>query len=325
MNRSIIPFKAVCAAALLATMSSLGFAQSDYPSRPIKIVVPLPPGPIADVVPRIIAEKLAARWTQPVIIENRPGAALNIGAEAVARAEPDGYTLLATPPGPLVVSQHFFPKLAFDPRAFVPVSIMVNVPAVLVANPKVPVSTFAQLVAYAKSNPGKLSYGSPGTGNTPQLAMEMLMTTAGIQFLHVPYQGLAPALRDLLAGHVDVMIDNLGNVVEHIRDDRLKLVAASTEARLPQFPDVPTIAETFPGFIHMDWFALVAPAKTPPEIAAKLSRAIAEVLREPEIAKRMSELNVTPVGSSPGEAAALIKQESHRWQQVIAAAGLKAE
>jgi tripartite-type tricarboxylate transporter receptor subunit TctC len=325
MNRSIIPFKAIYVATLLSAISSVAFAQGDYPSRPIKIVVPLPPGPVADLVPRLIAEKLAARWGQPVIIENRPGAALNIGAEAVARAEPDGYTLLATPPGPLVVSQHFFPKLAFDPRTFVPVSIMVNVPAVLVANPKVPVSTFAQLVAYAKSNPGKLSYGSPGTGNTPQLAMEKLMATAGIRFLHVPYQGLAPAMRDLLAGHVDVMIDNLGNVVEHVKDDRLKLLAATTEARIPEFPNVPTVAETFPGVTHMDWFAVVAPAKTPPEIAAKLSQAIAEALKLPEIAKRMSELNVTPVGSSPAQAAALIKRESDRWQQVIAAAGLKAE
>jgi tripartite-type tricarboxylate transporter receptor subunit TctC len=325
MNNSIIPFKTICVAAFLSAMSSVGFTQSNYPSRPIKIVVPLPPGPVADLVPRLIAEKLAARWAQPVIIENRPGAALNIGAEAVARAEPDGYTLLATPPGPLVVSQHFFPKLAFDPRMFVPVSIMVNVPAVLVANPKVPVSTFAQLVAYAKSNPGKLSYGSPGTGNTPQLAMEKLMVTAGIRLLHVPYQGLAPALRDLLAGHVDVMIDNLGNVVEHIKDDRLKLIAATTDARLPQFPNVPTIAETFPGVTHMDWFAVVAPAKTPPEIATKISQAIAEVLKLPDIAKRINELNVTSVGSSPAEAAALIKQESDRWQQVIAAAGLKAE
>jgi tripartite-type tricarboxylate transporter receptor subunit TctC len=325
MNRTFISFRAISVAAFVSAMSSVAFAQSDYPSRPIKIVVPLPPGGVADIVPRLIAERLAARWAQPVIIENRPGAALNIGAEAVARAVPDGYTLLATPPGPLVVSQHFFPKLAFDPRTFVPVSIMVQVPTVLVANPKVPVSTFAELIAYAKSNPNRLSYGSPGTGNTPQLAMEKLMATAGIQFLHVPYQGLTPALRDLLAGHVDVMIDNLGNVLEHIKDDRLKLIAATTEARLSQFPNVPTIAETFPGFTHMDWFALVAPAKTSPEIVAKLSQAIAEVLRLPDIARRMSELNVTPIGSTPAEAAALIEQESKRWQQVIAAAGLKAE
>ncbi|MDX6385328.1 MAG: hypothetical protein QOK48_2901 [Blastocatellia bacterium] len=325
MNYHTIRLKTICVAALLSAVSSVAFAQSDYPRRPIKIVVPLPPGPVADLVPRLIGERLATRWGQPVIIENRPGAALNIGAEAVARAEPDGYTLLATPPGPLVVSQHFFPKLAFDPTIFVPISILVKVPAVLVANPKVPVSTLAQLVAYAKSNPNKLSYGSPGIGNTPQLAMEKLMATAGIRFLHVPYQGLAPALRDLLAGHIDVMIDNLGNVVEYIKDDRLRLVAATTETRLPQFPNVPTIAETFPGVTHMDWFAVVAPAKTPPEIAAKLSQAMAEILKLPDIAKRMSDLNVTPVGSSPAEAAALIKQESDHWQHVIAAAGLKAE
>ena len=318
--------RAICVAvALLASMSSVAFAQSDYPTRTIKIVVPLPPGPVADMLPRLIAEKLAAKWGQSVIIENRPGAALNLGAEAVARAQPDGYTLLATPPAPLVVSQHFYPKLAFDPGKFVPVSVLVKVPAVLVVNPKVAPSTFPQLIAYAKANPNKLTYGSPGIGNTPQLAMEKLMAAAGIRLLHVPYQGLAPAELDLLAGHIDVMIDNLGNVMEYIKDGRLKLIAATTEARIPQLPDVPTIAETLPGVTHSDWFAVVAPARTPPEIADKLSLAIAEVLRLPDIAKRMSEFYLIPVGGSPAEAAALIKQESERWQQVIAAAGLKAE
>ena len=162
------------------------------------------------------------------------------------------------------------------------------------------------------------------TGNTPQLAMEKLMTTAGIRFLHVPYQGLAPAMNDLLAGHIDVMIDNLGNVMEHIKSGRLKLLAATTEARIPELPDVPTVSETLPGVSFADWFAVVAPPKTPPEIAAKLSQAIVEIIKSPDIAKRMNEFYVTPVGSSPAETAALIKQESERWRQVIAAAGLKA-
>jgi tripartite-type tricarboxylate transporter receptor subunit TctC len=318
-------FLVACHFALVAAMGSAAMAETEYPTRTIKIVVPLPPGPVADVVPRVIAEKLSAKWGQPVIVENRPGAALNLGAEAVAKAVPDGYTLLATPPGPLVVSQHLFSRLAFDPAAFAPVSVMVQVPAVLIVNPKVPAATLAELITYAKANPGKLSYGSPGTGNTPQLAMERLMAAAGIKFLHVPYQGLAPALRDLLGGHVDVMIDNLGNVMEHIKDGRVKLIAATGEARIPQFPDVPTLAETLPGVTHGDWFALAAPPKTPPQIAEKLSKGIAEVLRLPDLAKRMSELYVTPVGSSPGEAAVLIKQESARWQQVIASAGVKIE
>jgi tripartite-type tricarboxylate transporter receptor subunit TctC len=194
-----------------------------------------------------------------------------------------------------------------------------------VVNPKVPAATLPELIAYAKANPGKLSYGSPGSGNTPQLAMEMLMARAGIRLLHVPYQGLAPALRDLLAGHVDVMIDNLGNVMEHIKGGRVKLIAVTTDARIPELPEVQTVAETLPGVVHSDWFAVVAPAKTPPMIATKLSGAIADVLREPEMTKRMNDLYLVPIGSSPDEGAALIKRESERWRQVIAAAGLKGE
>lgn len=311
------------AAALAAAMTTATSAQNGYPNRTIKIVVPLPPGPVADVLPRIIGEKLATKWGQPVVIENRPGAVQNLGAEAVAKAEPDGYTLLATPPGPLVVSQHFFPKLGFDPTAFVPVTVMVKVPAVIVVNPKVPVSTVQELIAYSKANPNTVTYGSPGAGSTPQLAMEKLTAAAGIRLVHVPYQGLAPAMNDLLAGHIDVMIDNLGNVMQHIKDGRLKLIAATTEARIPELPDVPTVSETLPGVTHSDWFAVVAPPKTPSEIATKLSEAIAEVLKSPDVAKRLDEFYLTPIGSSPAETAALIKQESERWRQVIAAAGIK--
>ena len=211
VNQSEVLSKVLFVATIiLAGLSTISFAQNDYPSRSIKIIVPLPPGPVADVLPRIIAQKLAARWGQPVIIENRPGASQNIGAEAVAKAEPDGYTLLATPPAPLVVSQHLFPQLGFDPTTFVPITVMVKVPAVLIVNPKVPASNLKELIAYAKASPSKLTYGSPGLGSTQQLAMEQIMTRAGIRFVHVPYKGLAPAMTDLLAGHIDVMIDNLG-------------------------------------------------------------------------------------------------------------------
>jgi tripartite-type tricarboxylate transporter receptor subunit TctC len=325
MKHSKTPLKVILvAAALIAANSTDVFAQGGYPSRTIKIIVPLPPGPVADVLPRVVAQKLAAKWGQAVIIENRPGASLNIGAEVVAKAEPDGYTLLATPPGPLVVNQHFFPNLGFDPTAFVPVTVMVKVPAVVVVNPGVPVSSLRELIAFAKANPGKLSYGSPGLGNTPQLAMEKLMSAAGIRFLHVPYQGLGPAMNDLLAGHIDVMIDNLGNVMQHVTGGRLKLIAATTETRIPELPDVPTVSETLPGVSFADWFAVVAPPKTPPEIVAKLSQAIVETIRAPDIAKRLDDLYLTPVGSSPAETAALIKKESELWRQTIAATGIKA-
>jgi tripartite-type tricarboxylate transporter receptor subunit TctC len=325
MKHSKTPLKVILVAAgLIAANSTDVFAQGGYPSRTIKIIVPLPPGPVADVLPRVVAQKLAAKWGQAVIIENRPGASLNIGAEVVAKAEPDGYTLLATPPGPLVVNQHFFPNLGFDPTAFVPVTVMVKVPAVVVVNPGVPVSSLRELIAFAKANPGKLSYGSPGLGNTPQLAMEKLMSAAGIRFLHVPYQGLGPAMNDLLAGHIDVMIDNLGNVMQHVTGGRLKLIAATTETRIPELPDVFTVSETLPGVSFADWFAVVAPPKTPPEIVAKLSQAIVETIRAPDIAKRLDDLYLTPVGSSPAETAALIKKESELWRQTIAATGIKA-
>lgn len=313
------------AAAVLASLTPLCLAESVYPTRAIKIIVPLPPGPVADALPRIVAQKLAAKWGQPVFIENRPGASQNLGAEAVAKAEPDGYTLLATPPGPLVVSQHFFPQLGFDPTTFVPITVMVKVPAVIVVNPEFPASNLKGLIAYAKANPNKVTYGSPGVGSTPQLAMEQLMAVAGIRLLHVPYKGLAPAMTDLLAGHIDVMIDNLGNVMQYIKAGKLKLIAATTELRIPELPDVATVAETLPGVTHADWFAIVAPPKTPPQIAATLAEAITEILRTPDVANRIKELYLTPVGSSPAETTFLIKQESERWRKLIAETGVSAE
>ncbi len=307
------------------TAVSAQTTQTNYPSRTIRVIVPLPPGPVADLVPRIIGDKLSSKWGQAVVIENRPGAGSNIGADAVARAEGDGYTLLATPPAPLVIAQHFYPNLPFDPTKFIPVSVVVKLPAVLVVNPKVPASSFPELVAYAKANPDKLSYGSPGLGQTPQLAMVKLMAAAGIQFQHVPYQGMAPASRDLLAGHIDIMIDNLGNVMDYIKGGQLKLIATTSDARLPQFPDVPTVAETLAGVTHTDWLAVVAPQKTPPAIAMKLSQSIAEILKLPDVAPRLEILQLTAVGSTPAEAAKMIAQESERWRQVIVAAGLKAQ
>lgn len=295
----------------------------DYPNRPVKVVVPVPPGPILDVLPRIVAEKLSLKWGRPVIIENRAGAAQNLGAEVVAKADPDGYTLLATPPGPLVSSQHLFSKLGFDPSAFVPITVLVKVLPVLVVNPKVPASNIQEFIAYAKANPGKITLGSPGVGSTPHLAGLQLMKAADVRFVHVPYQGMAPAMNDLVAGHIEVMIDNLGNVWPHVKEGKLRLLAVTTASRLPQVPNVPAISEMLPGYAHTDWFAFAAPPKTPSEIATKLSLAIAETLKLPDVAKRLDDYVVVPVGSSPAETAAFIKRESERWRQVIEAAGIK--
>jgi tripartite-type tricarboxylate transporter receptor subunit TctC len=315
----------LCAAISILPNVPAALAQAEYPTRTVKMVVPNPPGTSLDVIPRIVADRLAKVWNQPVIIENRPGAAQNIGAEAVAKAEPDGYTLLVSPPGPLAVSQWFFPKLAFNPAEFVPVTVMVTLPAILVVNPKLPVASVQELIAYAKDNPNKITYGSPGTGSTPQLAMEDLTRAGGVHFTHVPYQGMGPAERDLVAGNIDAMIDIVGNALPFIRDGKMKAIAITTDKRVPELPGVATVAEQFPGFIHAEWFAIVAPPQTPEAIAAKISRSIADTLRTPEVATRLQELVVTPVGSTPTETAALIQRERERLRQAIMLAGLKAQ
>ena len=312
----------IAGAAALAAASCIARAQS-YPNRPIRIIVPLPPGATADTLPRIIGQKLTAKWGQPIIIENRPGAAQNLGAEMVAKAEPDGYTLLATPQGPLTISQHLYPRLGFVPGAFVPITIIAALPYVLVTDATAPISSLDELIAFAKTHPDKLNYASPGIGSSNQIAMEWLKELADIHLAHVPYRGAAPALSDLLAGHVDIMFDNAGNVVSLIKEGRLKALAVSAKTRMAELPDVPAIAERFPQFVAMSWFAVVAPPKTPAKIASQLSDAMVEALRMPDVAKRVSELSAAVVATTPAETAAYLRKETEQWGRVIASAGIK--
>src|SRR4051812_4380252 len=244
ISRRVV-LRASLAAACGAGAARPAAAQA-YPSRPIRIIVPLPPGATADTLPRLIGEKLTAKWGQPVIIENRPGAAQNLGAEMVAKAEPDGYTLLATPQGPLTISPYLYHRLGFDPAAFVPITIMASLPYVLVTHPGSPIVSLEALVAYAKAHPDKLNYASPGAGSSNQLAMEWLKSLAEIGLTHVPYRGAAPALTDLLAGHVDIMFDNAGNVVQLIKDGRLKALAVSAKARMADLPTSRQSRNAFP-------------------------------------------------------------------------------
>ena len=309
---------------LLFASPTLASAQT-YPTRPIRIVVPLPPGSNGDLMPRILGRHLATKLGQPVVIENRSGAAQNLGAEYVSRSEPDGYTLLATPQGPLVISPSFVPNLPFDPSQFVPVTIMAKLPYILVVHPKVPASNFAEFIAYARANPNKLNDASPSTGTGPHLTGEMLKLAAGIKMTHVPYSGMAPALNDLLAGHVDMMFDNLGNSLPLVRERKLKGLAVTGDKRAPELPDLPAIAETYPEVQATSWFAIVAPPKTPPAIAAKLSQAFAEILRDPEIERRWREMTLTPVGGTPKEIGAFFKVETARWRKVIVSGGIKPE
>jgi len=309
-------------AAAVPALARLARAQA-YPDRPIKIVVPLPPGATADTLPRIIGAKLTAKWGQPVLIENRPGAAQNLGAEMVARAEPDGYTLLATPQGPLTISRYLYPRLGFDADAFVPITIMAALSYVLVTHPAAPIATLDALIAFAKAHPDKLNYASPGVGSSNQIAMEWFKGLADIRLTHVPYRGAAPALTDLLAGNVDVMFDNAGNVMSLIKDGRLKALAVSARTRMAELPDAPAIAERFPQFVATSWFAMVAPPKTPAEIANRLSNAVVEALRTPDVTERVREMSAAVVATSPAETAAFLRKETEQWGRVIAAAGIK--
>jgi len=329
MGRIRIVQDRIFAVVLIVTTwcSSTGliWAQTDYPSRPVKIIVPVSAGGAPDVVARILAEKLSDRFKQPVVVENRPGAGERLGAEQAAKAVPDGYTVLLTPPGALVVAPHLHANLVFAPAAFVPVSILTRGHLVLVTRPNLGVDNVQELVALARAKPGKLTYASPGIGTPPHLAGEMFKLAAQLQTLHVPYKGLAPAVTDLLAGHVDFMFDNLGNSFGHIREGRLKALGIASEARFSTLPDLPTIAESYPSVIATSWFGVVAPPNTPLPIAAHLSRTITEILKLPDVTAKLQAMSFAAVGSGPEETAKFLKLESERWASVISAAGIKPE
>ena len=308
---------------LIATAVEPALAQ-DYPIRSVRIIVPFPPGGTADALPRIIGDWLARKWGQAVVIENKAGAGGNVGAEVVANAEPDGYTLLSSPPPPLVINQNLYSKLGFDPAAFVPISVMAIVPTALVVNPaKVSANTVPEFVALARAAPDKITAATQGNGTTSHLSSEMFQMLAKVKFVNVPYRGSAPALQGLVAGDVDIMFDNLGVSLSLVQAGKLKLIAVGTEKRMAALPDVPTIAETVPGFASSAWFAVVAPPKTPAGIAAKINADIGEALQQPEIAKRLTDLSADPVGGTTAAAAAFMTEEAARWGSVIKATGIK--
>jgi tripartite-type tricarboxylate transporter receptor subunit TctC len=313
---------------LLAAALALCLAAhaQDYPSKPVKIIVPTPPGGGPDVLARVVADKLWEKWGQAVIVENRAGAAGNIGMEAASKAAPDGYTLVFTPQPALVINKSLYAKLNHDPDAFEPISVVTAVPMVLVVHPKVAVQTVQQLIAYAKANPDRLNYASGGSGSTPHLAGEFFKSTTGVRIVHVPYKGNAPAVGDLLGGQVDMMMLDLGSVLQHARAGRLRALAVLTEKRNPALPDVPAMSELLPGFVVSPWWGMVAPPKTPAAITEKVSAAVAEVLKQPDVAKRLTEMgNLDAVGSTPAEMARFLKIERERWGSLIRAIGARAD
>jgi len=299
---------------LLVIIASTAAAQ--YPAKPVRVIVPFPPGGTADLLSRTTAQKLAASLGQQFIVESRAGAGSNLGAEYVYRAEPDGYTLLATPPHILTVNPLLYP-LAFDPTRFVPVSIIAAYPNVLLATPKLAAFTLDEMIAQAKQNPGRLNIASQGNGTISHLSAELLKSMASINLTHVPYKGTAPAMTDLLGGQVELMFDNLITAMPHVKAGKLKLLGVGGARRVAAFPDVPAIAERLPGFHSETWMAYVAPPGTPMEIATKLSEGVARAVREPDFQKLLTDMQAEPVGNTPAQMADVVRQELERWGKVI--------
>ena len=311
---------------ILSAPSATTARAEDYPDRPVKIIVPFAAGGTADAIPRLVGDWLSRKWGQPVIIENRTGAAGNIGADFVYHAAPDGYTLLSCPPPPLVINQNLYPQLGFEPARFEPVIVMAHVPNALIINPrKIKASSVAELIEYLRKNPDQVTAATQGNGTTSHLTAELFQVMAKVKMRSIPYRGSAPALQGLLAGDVDLMFDNLGVSLALVKGGKLRLIAVGTETRMSALPDVPTIAETLPGFTSSAWFAVVAPPKTPATIVAKINADIAEAVRQPDIRKRLADLSADPVGGTPAETAAFMRAEVERWNKVIKAANVKLE
>jgi tripartite-type tricarboxylate transporter receptor subunit TctC len=307
--------------AAAAQACAQGDAASHYPNHAVKIIVSAPPGGGLDIAARVIADRLTKMWGQPFVVENRPGAGGNLGAEAVAQAEPDGYTLLAAQPAPLTTNVVMYKKLSFDPAAFEPLAIMTSIPNTLAVRLDLPAASIAELIAYAKANPGKLNFGSQGVGTTPHLTGELFARLTGTKLTHVPYRGTAQAVNDLVAGNVDMLFFQLDSVRERYRAHKVKMLAVTTAARIASVPEVPTMEEAgVKDFRSDSWNALAAPPKTPAPIVAKLNDAINAVLKEPETAEHLRSMNMTPVGGAPDAAKNFIRQETERWGEVIRAA-----
>ena len=310
------------AAAVLPVVSRVARAQI-YPSRPVRIVVPFPAAGLSDIVTRLVGQWLSERLGTPFVIENRPGAASNLGTEIVVNAPPDGYTLLNLSSAN-ATNATMYEKLNFDfIRDIAPVASLVRFPYVLEVNPSVPIRSVPELIAYAKANPGKLSIASAGTGTPAHIAGELFKMMTGVDMVHIPYRGAALALTDLLGGQVQVMIDNMAASLEHIRAGRLRALAVTTATRLEMLPDVPTVGEFVPGFEASSMNGLGAPKRTPTEIVDKLNQEINAALAAPKIKARIVDLGLTPLVGSPADLEKLIADETEKWGKVIRAANIK--
>ena len=298
-------------------------AQAPFPNKVVRIIVPFPAGGSADVLARIVGERLSNKWGQPVVVENRVGAGGNIGAEFVYRADPDGYTILSSPPGPLSINHNLYKQLPFEPARFVPITVLAIVPNVITAKLDLPANSAKELIAYAKANPGKVIYASQGNGSTSHLSAQMFATMTGIELTHVPYKGEGPALVDIVAGRVDIFIGNIAAALRLQQAGKVKFLGVASRTRSPVAPDIPAAAEIgLPDFIASAWFAFVAPPGTPNAIQQQVNAATVEALRMPDVRKRFLEQGAEPVGNTSAEMAAFVKEEMARWQNVIKTANV---
>lgn len=318
-RRSLLAFSAL--------LPGLALAQTPWPSRPMRFIVPFPPGGLADLLARPLAARLSTTLGQPVVVENRPGAGGNIGADLVAKAAPDGYTWLLGSIGPLAANQFLFASMPFETRsAFAPTSLLVNTPKVIVVHRARPWQNMAQMLTAARAAPDAVRAGSAGNGSSLHIALELLKQQSGAQILHIPYRGAAPAVTDLVSGQIDLMVDNLPNILPQIREGTVRALAVATAGRLPQLPDVPTTAEAgLPGFVFGTWFGLVAPARTPAEIVTRMSAAVDSALREPEIGGRLTDQGAVIGGGTPEAFASFIAAQTRALEGVIRAANIRAE
>ncbi len=316
---------------LLAAAAALPFAPAAAqpawtPARPVRIIVPLAPGGTADTIARLIADPLAAQLGQPVIIENRPGGTNTVGAVQVARAAPDGLTLLYAPPPVQILNPLMMRNMPYDAMAdFAPVVALMRAPKLLVVRPDFPAASVAEFIAVARARPGAITYASSGIGSSAHLAGALLAQMAGIELLHVPYRGTAPGVQDLMAGRVDMTLDTAAALLPLVREGRLKALAVSTRDPAQAAPELPPIAATLPGFHDASFNYLLAPARTPPEAIAALNAAVNRVLAQPAVRARYAALGAEPVGGTPQELAAMVLEEIERWRGVIQAQGITIE
>jgi tripartite-type tricarboxylate transporter receptor subunit TctC len=317
---------ALSLAATLAILTSHAAADA-YPAKPIRFVVAFPPGGGTDIIARSIAQKLAERVAQQVVVDNRPGAGGNIGTDIVAKSAPDGYTLLMGSAGPLAINASLFAKMPFDPvRDLAPVTLAASTPNVLVVHPSLKAATVKELIALAKTKPGEINFASSGHGTPAHLAGELFNSMAGVKLVHVPYKGAAPALADLLGGQVQLMFSTMPPALPHVRDGKLRALAVTSLKRSPAAPELPTVDEiALPGFEANTWHGVVLPAGASAAIIARLNREIVAILHLPDVVERLSSQGAEAVGSTPEEFAAYIKSETVKWARVVRESGAKAE